>query len=60
MAGLARAHGFLRREVGKRVKLRRTPDLRFHWDMTLDRGAAIEETLDQLDIPPAVDEELPE
>jgi ribosome-binding factor A len=60
MAGLARAHGFLRREVGKRVKLRRTPDLRFHWDMTLDRGAAIEETLDQLNIPPAADEELPE
>jgi ribosome-binding factor A len=60
MAGLARAHGFLRREVGKRVKLRRTPDLRFHWDMTLDRGAAIEETLDQLNIPPAADEESPE
>ncbi len=62
MAGLARAHGYLRREVGKRVRLRRTPELRFHWDVTLDRGAAIEETLDRLEIPPATDanEEQPE
>jgi ribosome-binding factor A len=60
MAGLARAHGFLRREVGKRVRLRRTPELRFHWDVTLDRGAAIEETLDHLNIPPVADEDKPE
>lgn len=53
MAGLRRAHGFLRREVGKRVSIRRTPDLRFHWDEMLDRAASLEDMLDQLDIPPA-------
>lgn len=52
MAGLRRAHGFLRREVGKRISIRRTPELRFHWDEMLDRAASLEETLDQLDIPP--------
>jgi ribosome-binding factor A len=52
MAGLRRAHGFLRREVGRRIKLRRTPELRFHWDDTLSRAASIEETLDRLEIPP--------
>jgi len=53
MAGLTRANGFLRREVAKRVKLRRAPMLRFHWDTTLTRGEAIEQALDRLDLPPA-------
>lgn len=57
MAGLRRAHGFLRREVGKRISVRRTPELRFHWDEMLDRAASLEDTLDQLDIPPASDDE---
>ena len=51
MAGLKRANGFLRRELGKRIKLRRTPALNFHWDITLSRGEAIEQALDRLDLP---------
>lgn len=57
MAGLRRAHGFLRRRVGETVRLRRTPELRFHWDITLERGQAIEAALDRLDIPPATPDE---
>ncbi len=53
MAGLKRANGFLRRELGKRIKLRRTPVLNFHWDITLSRGEAIEQALDRLELPPA-------
>jgi ribosome-binding factor A len=53
MAGLKRANGFLRHELAKRVKLRRAPVLRFHWDVTLTRGEAIEQALDRLDVPPA-------
>ncbi len=53
MAGLKRATGFLRREVGKRIRLRRTPVLNFHWDITLSRAEEIERALDQLDLPPA-------
>ncbi len=58
MAGLKRATGFLRHEVGQRIRLRRTPTLIFHWDITLSRGEAIERALDKLDVPPpATDEE---
>jgi ribosome-binding factor A len=53
MAGLKRASGFLRREVGKRIRIRRTPVLNFHWDITLSRAEEIERALDQLDLPPA-------
>ncbi len=53
MAGLKRATGFLRHEVGQRIRLRRTPVLIFHWDITLSRGEAIERALDKLDLPPA-------
>jgi ribosome-binding factor A len=52
MAGLKRANGFLRRELGKRIRLRRTPVLQFHWDITLSRGEAIEKALDRLNLPP--------
>jgi ribosome-binding factor A len=48
MQGLKSAQGFLRREVGKRVKLRNTPELNFHWDTTLERGERIGQLLDSL------------
>jgi ribosome-binding factor A len=53
MAGLESAKGFLRREVGKRVRLRKTPELEFHWDATLAEGDRIDRLIAQLDIPPA-------
>ncbi|MAS33070.1 MAG: ribosome-binding factor A [Anaerolineaceae bacterium] len=52
MSGLARAQGFLRREVGKRVRLRVVPELHFHWDVTLERGERINQLLSSLEIPP--------
>lgn len=53
LVGLKRAKGFLRREVGKRVRLRNTPDLIFHWDFTLERGERLNQIISGLDIPPA-------
>lgn len=53
MAGLERAKGFLRRELGQRVRLRKTPELHFMWDATLAHGERINELLASLDIPPA-------
>jgi ribosome-binding factor A len=53
MQGLERARGFLRREVGKRVRLRKTPELEFRWDHTLERSERINELIASLDIPPA-------
>lgn len=53
MAGLQRAKGFLRREVGKRIRLRNSPDLVFHWDKTLERGERMHHLISSLDIPAA-------
>lgn len=42
---LERAKGFLRRELGARLELKATPELRFVYDDTLDRGLRIENLL---------------
>lgn len=47
-AGLRAASGFLRREVGRALTLRHTPDLRFVYDESIDRGARIEELLQEV------------
>ena len=51
MQGLRRAGGFLRREVGKRIRLRNTPELHFFWDSTLAQADRINEIISSLDIP---------
>lgn len=48
MQGLDKATGFLRRELAQRLRLRRMPELHFHWDSTLAYGAHIEELLESL------------
>lgn len=48
LRGLKRANGFLRRELGKRLRLRRVPNLVFHWDISLARGDAMEIKLNQV------------
>jgi ribosome-binding factor A len=55
LLGLKSATGFLRREVGKRVRLRNTPELHFHWDLTLERGERLNRLISSLDIPPEQD-----
>lgn len=52
MAGLARASGFLRRELAQRVRLRNVPVLHFHWDPTVERAERIDELIETLDLPP--------
>ena len=51
MKALGRARGFLRREVGKRVRLRNTPELHFQWDHTLESADRINQIISSLDIP---------
>jgi ribosome-binding factor A len=48
MEALDHAKGYLRSQLGARIKLRRTPDLRFHWDPSLEHGERIAELLDEL------------
>ncbi len=52
MAGLARASGYLRRELAQRVRLRNVPVLHFHWDVAMERGERIDSLLESLDLPP--------
>lgn len=47
-AGLQSAAGFLRRELGQRLRLRHTPELVFHWDTSIEQGERIDRLLDQL------------
>ena len=46
--GLEAAKGFIRRELGKAVRLRTTPDLHFVVDESIDRGERIEQLLKQV------------
>ncbi|MGQ4647341.1 30S ribosome-binding factor RbfA [Lyngbya aestuarii] len=48
MAGLKSATGYVRRELGKRVRLRRTPEVIFVEDRGLERGARMLTLLNQL------------
>lgn len=48
MKGLERANGFLRREMGARIRIRRTPQLHFHWDVSLEHVEKIERKLHDL------------
>jgi ribosome-binding factor A len=48
MAGLQSATGFVRRELGRRVRLRRTPEVVFIEDRGLERGDRMLALLNQL------------
>jgi ribosome-binding factor A len=48
MAGLKSATGYVRRELGKRVRLRRTPEVIFIEDRGIERGDRILTLLNQL------------
>lgn len=41
LAGLENASGFLRRELGRRVRIHTTPQLHFIFDPSLERGAEL-------------------
>lgn len=48
MRGLEKASGWLRRELGQRIRLRVTPSLEFRFDHSLTYGARIESKLREL------------
>lgn len=54
MRGLRRAGGYLRREVGRRIRLRNTPELHFNWDNTLAYADRINAIISNLEIPAEV------
>ncbi|HEY1991578.1 MAG TPA: 30S ribosome-binding factor RbfA [Gammaproteobacteria bacterium] len=51
ISALQRASGFLRHELGKAVKLRIMPELRFHYDQTEERAARLEALIAKANAP---------
>ncbi len=48
MAGLESAKGFIRREIGRRVRLRHTPEIHFYPDTSLEEGMRVISLLNQI------------
>lgn len=46
--GLQKAKGFIRSEIGHRIRLRKTPEIEFELDESIDYGNKIESILKQL------------
>jgi ribosome-binding factor A len=47
LAGLSSASGFLRRELGRRIKIRHIPELRFFYDSSIEKGAEMDALIHQ-------------
>ena len=45
--GLKAASGFLRRELGRRIRIHTNPELHFVYDGSIQRGAELSELIDQ-------------
>ncbi|MFC7363790.1 MULTISPECIES: 30S ribosome-binding factor RbfA [Bhargavaea] len=45
LKGLTKAKGFIRSEIGNRIRLRKTPELLFEFDESVDYGNRIESLL---------------
>ena len=55
--GLKNAAGFLRRELGARLKLRKTPELRFIADNSIEHSAHIAKIIESFTEMPETDED---
>ncbi|TCP30290.1 ribosome-binding factor A [Scopulibacillus darangshiensis] len=48
ISGLSKAKGFIRSEVGKRIRLRKTPEISFKFDESIEYGNRIDRLLHDL------------
>jgi ribosome-binding factor A len=48
LAGLAAAHGVLQARVARELRLKRTPQLTFEYDPTVERGVRMTQLIDEL------------
>jgi len=47
LEGLRRASGFLRHELGKRIRIHTLPELHFHYDRSVEEGSRLSQLIDQ-------------
>jgi ribosome-binding factor A len=57
---LARATPFLRRQIAQRLRLRRVPELKFHFDESIERQDRIEQILRDIHAQPASSDDAPD
>jgi len=48
LVGLAKAKGFIRSEIGRRIRLRKTPEIFFEFDESINYGNRTETLLNQI------------
>lgn len=48
MSALTSASGFFRWELSQRLKIRYVPEISFHWDDSIERGARLLQLIDQV------------
>ncbi|MDQ0217034.1 30S ribosome-binding factor RbfA [Peribacillus cavernae] len=48
LKGLAKAKGFIRSEIGQRIRLRKTPEIAFEFDESIDYGNRIDTLIHQI------------
>ena len=48
LSALTAASGFFRKELAGQIRLRRIPELSFHWDDSIERGDHIQQLIDQV------------
>jgi ribosome-binding factor A len=48
LKGLEAAANFMRNQLAKRLRLRRIPELSFHWDDSIERGTHLLQLIDEL------------
>lgn len=48
LVGLRRASGFLRRELGRRVRIHTTPELHFYYDKSVEEGSRLSQLIDSV------------
>lgn len=56
LQGLQAATGYLRRALGRRIRIHTTPDLHFRFDDSIERGTALSLLIDQANALSAVEE----
>ncbi|HSI67006.1 MAG TPA: 30S ribosome-binding factor RbfA [Planococcus sp. (in: firmicutes)] len=59
LLGLSKSKGFIRSEIGQRIRLRKTPELSFEIDSSIAYGNRIDSLLRDIKEEPAVKEEEP-
>ena len=48
LAGFSKASGFLRKELAAHLRLKQMPEISFHYDDSIERGARLLELMDEL------------